>query len=172
MHSVDILKVIVLYFKFCPTGYLSLVELIRLYIVFYNPSVDRDRVVGIATRYGLDGPGTESRWGARFTAPVQTGPGARPVSYTMGTGSFPGLKRRGVSTTHPSTSSKVKERVELYLYSPSGFSWPILGRTLKSIHAHYAIPLLRPFLFCGCTSKCQQATVVTCYAIMATRSGR
>ena len=30
----------------------------------------------IATRYGLDGPGIESRWGARFSAPVQTGPGA------------------------------------------------------------------------------------------------
>jgi hypothetical protein len=46
--------------------------------------------VGIATGYGLDGPGIESRWGARFSAPVQTGPGAHPASYTMGTGSFPG----------------------------------------------------------------------------------
>ena len=26
--------------------------------------------VGIATGYGLDGPGIESRWGARFSAPV------------------------------------------------------------------------------------------------------
>jgi len=25
--------------------------------------------VGIATRFGLDGPGVESRWGARFSAP-------------------------------------------------------------------------------------------------------
>jgi len=32
-------------------------------------------VVGIATGYGLDGPLVESRWGARFSAPVQTGPG-------------------------------------------------------------------------------------------------
>jgi len=31
--------------------------------------------VGIATGYGLDGPGIESRWGARFSPPVQTGPG-------------------------------------------------------------------------------------------------
>jgi hypothetical protein len=46
--------------------------------------------VGIATGYGLDGPGIESRWGARFSAPVQTGPGAHPASCTMGTGSFPG----------------------------------------------------------------------------------
>ena len=27
--------------------------------------------------------------GARFPAPVQTGPGAHPASYTMDTGSFP-----------------------------------------------------------------------------------
>jgi hypothetical protein len=47
-------------------------------------------LVGIATRYGLDGPGIESRWGgARFSAPVQTGPGARPASFTMGSESFP-----------------------------------------------------------------------------------
>ena len=32
-----------------------------------------DSSVGIATRYGLDGPGIESRWGARFSAPIQTG---------------------------------------------------------------------------------------------------
>ena len=50
--------------------------------------------VGIATRYGLDGPGIESRLGeARFSAPVQTGPGVHSVSCTMGTGSFPGVKR-------------------------------------------------------------------------------
>ena len=33
--------------------------------------------------------------GARFSAPVQTGPGTHPASYTVGTGSFPGLKRLG-----------------------------------------------------------------------------
>jgi hypothetical protein len=51
--------------------------------------------VGIATGYGLDGPGIESRWGARFSEPVQTGPGAHPASYTMNTGSFPGVKTAG-----------------------------------------------------------------------------
>jgi hypothetical protein len=44
-----------------------------------------DSVIGIATRYGLVG--------ARFSAPVQTGPGADPASYTVGTGSLPGVKR-------------------------------------------------------------------------------
>jgi len=57
-------------------------------------------VVGIATGYGLDGPGIESRWGARFSAPVQTIPGAHPASCTMGTGSFPGVESgRGVTLT-------------------------------------------------------------------------
>ena len=49
----------------------------------------------------------------------------------MGTGSFPGVKRPGRDGDHPPPSSaEVKERVELYLYSPSGPSWPVLGRNL------------------------------------------
>jgi hypothetical protein len=47
--------------------------------------------VGIATDYGLDGPGIESQWGRDFPH-VQTGPGAHPASCSMGTGSFPGVK--------------------------------------------------------------------------------
>ena len=60
-------------------------------------------VVGIMTAYGLDGPGIESRWGARCSAPVQTGPEAHLASCTMGTGSFPGVScGRGVTLTpHP-----------------------------------------------------------------------
>ena len=46
--------------------------------------------VGIATAYGLDGPGIESRW-PKFSAPVHTGQEAHPASCTMGTGSFPGV---------------------------------------------------------------------------------
>jgi len=46
----------------------------------------RASLVGIATGYGLDGPGIESRWEARFTSSVQTGPGAHPAFCTMGTG--------------------------------------------------------------------------------------
>ena len=57
--------------------------------------VGRDSSVGIATRYGLEGPGIECRWAARFSAPVQAGPGTYPASCTMGTGSFPGVKAAG-----------------------------------------------------------------------------
>jgi hypothetical protein len=61
------------------------------------------RVVGIVTAYGLDGPGIESRWGARFSAPVQTVPEAHPASCKMGTVSSPGVRcGRGVTLTpHP-----------------------------------------------------------------------
>ena len=61
----------------------------------------RDSSDGIATRYGLDGPGIESRWEAKFSASVQTGPGADPASYTIGTGSFPGVKWPGRGVDHP-----------------------------------------------------------------------
>ena len=50
----------------------------------YSDKEGRDCVVGIATRHGLDCPGIESWWGARFSAPVQTGPGAHPASYKGG----------------------------------------------------------------------------------------
>ena len=42
---------------------------------------------------------------ARFSAPVQTGPGAHPASYTMVTGYFPGVKRPGRGVDHLPPSS-------------------------------------------------------------------
>ena len=57
--------------------------------------------VGIATRSGLDGQGIEFRWGARFSAPVQTGPGAHSASFPMGSGSIAGVKRTGRGVDHP-----------------------------------------------------------------------
>jgi hypothetical protein len=40
--------------------------------------------VGVAARYGMDGAGIESRWGARFSAPIKTGPGAHPGGKATG----------------------------------------------------------------------------------------
>jgi hypothetical protein len=49
----------------------------------------------------------------------------------MGTGSFPEVKRSGRGVDHPPPSSaEVEGRVELYICSPSGPSWPVLGRAL------------------------------------------
>jgi hypothetical protein len=49
----------------------------------------------------------------------------------MGTGSFPEVKRPGRGAD-PHTPSKCRghERVGLYLYSPSGSSWPVMGAPL------------------------------------------
>jgi transposase-like protein len=52
----------------------------------------QDSVVGIATRYGLDGPEITSRWRRDFFRLVQTGSGAHPAFYTMGTGILSGCK--------------------------------------------------------------------------------
>ena len=81
--------------------------------------------------------------GARFSAPVQTGPGVHPASYTIGTGSFPGVKRPGRGVDQPPPSSpEVKERVELHLYSSSGPSWPVLGWTFTFISCSVMTPCL------------------------------
>jgi hypothetical protein len=59
---------------------------------------------------------------------------------------FPGVKRPGRGVNHPPLSSaEVKERVELYLYSPSGPSlqiigWPLPLTTYSTHHlAHIAL---------------------------------
>ena len=73
----------------------------------------------MATRYGLDGPGIESRWGERFSASVQTDPGAHPAHYTMDTGSLilgVKLPGRGFDHQHP-FSAEFKDKVELYLWA-------------------------------------------------------
>ena len=51
--------------------------------------------VAIATRYGLDGPGIESRWRVRFSAPVQTDPGGQSNLLYNGYRVFPGNKAAG-----------------------------------------------------------------------------
>ena len=95
------------------------------------PTVGQDSSVCITTRYVLDGPGIESRWGRVF----RTRPG-RPWSppsllYNAYRVSFTGFKAAGAWLWPPTPSTpEVKEREELYLCSPSGPSWPVRGWTL------------------------------------------
>ena len=88
----------------------------------YNVSettVGPGSVVGIATAYGLDGPGIESRLGEIFrTSPDR--PWGPPSLLYNGYRVFPGGKVRPGRDADPSPSSsaEVNNRVELYLYSP------------------------------------------------------
>ena len=77
--------------------------------------------------------------GARFSPPVQTGPGVFPASCTMGTGSFPGVKRPGRGTDHPPPSSVPKGLSSLYIESLYLYSFPLLIWILK---IHSALLLL------------------------------
>jgi hypothetical protein len=84
-------------------------------------SAGRDSAVGIATRYGLDGPVFETRREKRLSivhpwfglAMGHTQPLIQRVPAL-----FPGVKGpgRGVDDPFPS-SAEVKERVQLHLYS-------------------------------------------------------
>ena len=64
--------------------------------------------VGIVTRYG-----DRIQVSASFCAPVQTGRRAYATSYTMGTGSFRGVKRPGRRFNAPPSNGEFKEREEL-----------------------------------------------------------
>jgi hypothetical protein len=98
-------------------------------------------------------PGEE----ARFSAPVQNGHGVHPASYTMGTGSFPGIKRPGRDVDHPPPSkTEVEGRVEPYLYSPSGLSWPVLSFTTGVQPICDEGP--RPLLQAGSLAACGKIT--------------
>ena len=92
-------------------------------------SVGQDSSVGIATCYGLGGPGIESRCGRGFPHPSRTALGAFLAYYTVGTGFFfLGVKRPGGDLDHTHTSSaEIKERAELYIYSFSCLCLPVLG---------------------------------------------
>jgi hypothetical protein len=88
-------------------------------VCVYTGMRSRDGVVGIATRYGLDGPGIESRWGRDFPHLSRPASDAHPASYTMGTGSFAGVKRPGRDADHPPPSSvEIERRASLSLRGP------------------------------------------------------
>jgi len=71
-------------------------------------------VVGIVTRYGLDGPGIESWWeGGDFSLPFRLALALTHPPVRWVPASFPEAKlpERGVSWTTQSSNAGVKERV-------------------------------------------------------------
>ena len=57
--------------------------------------------VGIATDYGMEGPGSNHGEDEIFFCPSRPVLGAHPASCTMGTGSFPGVEAAGAWGWHP-----------------------------------------------------------------------
>jgi hypothetical protein len=95
-----------------------------IYIYIYSS------VVRIATGYGLDGLGIESRCGEIFRT-CSDRPWGPPSLLYNGYRVFPGGKAAGALCWPPTPSQRRgQEWVELYFYSPSGLSGPIVGQTL------------------------------------------
>jgi hypothetical protein len=58
--------------------------------------------------------------------------------------SFPEIKQLGRGVDHPMPfGAEVKKRVELYLFSPSGPSWPVLGKLYLHASQHLTHGLSR-----------------------------
>ena len=104
--------------------------------------------------------------GVRFSAPVQTGPGVHPASYTMGTGSFLGVKWPGRGIDHPLPSSaEFKERVELYIYSPLAFlAWSRVNFYITVLLGYLVSMMMVPCIWAKtcCSKSIQRCKRVSC----------
>jgi hypothetical protein len=112
---------------------------------------------------------------SRFSVPIQNGTVAHPASCAMRTGAFLRVKRPGGDVDHPPPSSaKVKERVELYFYSTSGPSWPVLGLNVPlpftCLLVMYLNSKCRPALYCLRTGKHRPACTVNEVRVRSLRS--
>jgi len=125
---------------------------------------------------------------ARFSAPVQTGLGVHPASCTIGTGSFPGLKRPGrdadpspivvqwsrksraipllpLWAVRPLQSLSVCT-VELYLYSPCG----PYGLYRASVPVQYSYTSTAPMGRTACTEpQCLYSRAIPLLPLWAVR---
>jgi hypothetical protein len=103
------------------------VLLLRYYLGTTPFLIIQETPVGITNRYERNGPGIGSRWGENFlTHPERPwGPNSLRVSFWS-------AERPVRGVDHPSPfSALLKEQVKPNLCSPSGPSWPVLGRILS-----------------------------------------
>jgi hypothetical protein len=68
-------------------------------------NMGRDSAVGIATHYGLDSPGIESRWQRDFLNPSRPARGTTPSHVKWVPCLFLGVKSLGPVVDHPPPSS-------------------------------------------------------------------
>jgi hypothetical protein len=93
----------------------------------FNVLGSRDISVTIATHYGLDRLGIESRWGAKFSRTRPDRPWGPSSLLYNGYRVFSRGKTTEAWRWPPTPSNaEVKARVELYFYYPSGLLWPLL----------------------------------------------
>jgi hypothetical protein len=95
---------------------------------FHNGTVrstlgGRSNVLGTETRYGLESLEIEFRWGLGFphsSRPARDTPNLSRKGYRV---SFPEVRRPERGGDHPlPPSGEVKERVQLWIYSPLAFT--------------------------------------------------
>jgi hypothetical protein len=103
--------------------------------------------VGIATDYGLDGPGMESRWGRDFSHLSRPVLGLLYIGYRVTGGKV------GGAWCLPSTppSADVGNEKSYYLYCPLGPSWPVIGWPLhlyRELHKYITIMMTIIIYFC------------------------
>ena len=85
-----------------------------IYILYYIILLEPGQLSWYGDSLRAGGSGDRIPLVPRYSTPIQTAPGAHPASYTMGTGSFPGIKQTGRGADHPPPSSaEVEGRVEL-----------------------------------------------------------
>jgi len=86
-----------------------------------------DGAVGIETGYGPGSLGIESLWRQYFPHPSRHGLGPMQPPMQWVPSLFPGGKAaRAWRWPHTLSSAEVKITAELYLYPPSGSSWPVI----------------------------------------------
>jgi hypothetical protein len=124
----------------------------------------RDSSVGIATCYGLEGPGIESRWSEIFRTYPDLLRGPPSLLYN-GYRVFPrGKGGRGVILTSPPppSSAEVKKELSYTFTHPVGPPGPVTGFplplfiscNLNSVSSRWNSRCLKPCVFRPCQTKC------------------
>ena len=94
---------------------------ILIFWTYYRENVGRDNAVGIATRYGLDGPWIHFRRGRDFPHPSRPALALNQPPTQLVPGLSREVKRPGRVVDRPTQfGAEVKEKVKQLLYFTSG----------------------------------------------------